>query len=107
MEWNGETRACPAQVNSGATQRALRMGAGCGEVCHMHKAVAAHNITKRGGIREFYRASEKFGICGRQAVMSRRVETLAVIDPQYTEPGFAQPHRLFKHCIEHGRQIAG
>ena len=50
------------QLDSGATEAAFRVGAGRGEICHMHEVVPPRNITERGGIREFYRVPEKFGI---------------------------------------------
>src|SRR5438874_10765657 len=107
MEGNGQTCSCAAQLDSGATQGAFRVGAGRGEVCHMHELVAARNITKRGGIREFYRVAEKFGIGGRQAIMRSRLETVAIIGPQYAKLGFAQSYGLFENRVEHRNELTG
>src|SRR5437660_816034 len=73
----------------------------------MHEFVAARDIAKRGGIREFYRVPEKFGIGSRHAAMRSRSETLVVIGPQYAKPGFAQPYGFFEHSAEHRGEIAG
>src|SRR5512133_2509166 len=101
MKGNGQTCSCAAQLDSGAPQCAFRVGAGRGEVCHMHEVVPPRNITKRSGIREFYRVSEKFGIGGRHAIMRSRLETVAVIGPQYAKLGFAQSYGLFENRVEH------
>src|SRR5215831_13564896 len=107
MEGNGQTCSCATQLDSGATQGAFRVGAGRGEVCHMHEVVAARNITKCGGIREFYRVPEKFVIGGRRAIMRSRLETVAIIGPQYAKLGFTQSYGLFEYRIERRNEITG
>src|SRR6516164_834876 len=36
-----------------------------------------------------------------------RMSQLTLKGPKNTERGFAQPHRLFEHCVEDGGKVAG
>ena len=79
-----------------------------GDIGNMNKALARGQLTERciwfGPSRL---AHDKFGKLWRDAAQCGGAIRIAVQCPQHPERGFAQPHGLFEHCVEHRRKIAG
>src|ERR1041384_5437799 len=74
----------------------------------MHEGFAAQECGERAGrTRLMQRTRKEFGIVPRKAAMSDGADIDAIIEVEDAKRCLAQMQGLFKHRIEHRREVAG